>query len=49
MKVDNIQNFSDEEIDYIFGLAKTAGAKAICRDALSVDEAAQEFLRTSTR
>jgi sugar phosphate isomerase/epimerase len=36
MKVDAIDTFSDEEIDYMFGLAKTVGAKAIsCEIPLS--------------
>jgi sugar phosphate isomerase/epimerase len=29
MKVDGIDNFSDEEVDYMFGLAKVVGASAI--------------------
>src|SRR5580704_5260065 len=36
VKVDAIDTFSDEEIDYMFGLAKTAGAHAIsCEIPLS--------------
>ena len=36
VKVDAIDTFSDEEIDYMFGLAKTAGARAIsCEIPLS--------------
>ncbi len=36
VKVDGIDTFSDEEIDYMFGLAKTAGAHAIsCEIPLS--------------
>jgi sugar phosphate isomerase/epimerase len=36
VKVDAIDTFSDEEIDYMFGLARTAGAKAIsCEIPLS--------------
>jgi sugar phosphate isomerase/epimerase len=36
VKVDAIDTFSDEEIDYMFGLAKTAGASAIsCEIPLS--------------
>jgi hypothetical protein len=36
VKVDAIDTFTDEEIDYMFGLAKTAGAKAIsCEIPLS--------------
>ncbi|MGA3236713.1 MAG: hypothetical protein ABSG03_10445 [Bryobacteraceae bacterium] len=36
VKVDAIETFSDEEIDYMFGLARTAGANAIsCEIPLS--------------
>ena len=36
VKVDAIDTFSDEEIDYMFGLAKTVGAHAIsCEIPLS--------------
>ena len=46
VKVDAIDTFSDEEIDYMFGLAKTAGAKAIsCEIPLSPHQAAGRVRR----
>jgi sugar phosphate isomerase/epimerase len=44
VKVDAIDTFSDEEIDYMFGLAKTAGASAIsCEIPLSHTKRLGEF------
>jgi sugar phosphate isomerase/epimerase len=44
VKVDAIDTFSDEEIDYMFGLAKTAGARAIsCEIPLSHTKRLGEF------
>jgi sugar phosphate isomerase/epimerase len=44
VKVDAIDTFSDEEIDYMFGLAKTAGADAIsCEIPLSHTKRLGEF------
>ena len=44
VKVDAIDTFSDEEIDYMFGLAKTAGANAIsCEIPLSHTKRLGEF------
>jgi len=44
MKVDAIDTFTDEEIDYMFGLAKTVGAKAIsCEIPLSHTKRLGEF------
>ena len=44
MKVDAIDTFSDEEIDYMFGLAKTLGANAIsCEIPLSHTKRLGEF------
>jgi sugar phosphate isomerase/epimerase len=44
VKVDAIDTFSDEEIDYMFGLAKTAGAHAIsCEIPLSHTRRLGEF------
>jgi sugar phosphate isomerase/epimerase len=44
VKVDAIDTFTDEEIDYMFGLAKTAGANAIsCEIPLSHTKRLGEF------
>ena len=44
VKVDAIDTFADEEIDYMFGLAKTAGARAIsCEIPLSHTKRLGEF------
>jgi hypothetical protein len=44
VKVDAIDTFTDEEIDYMFGLAKTAGATAIsCEIPLSHTKRLGEF------
>jgi hypothetical protein len=44
MKVDAIDTFTDEEIDYMFGLAKTVGARAIsCEIPLSTTKRLGQF------